>query len=59
MNPEKAYAEILQLSRETSIAASCLQLLQWDEEICMPRGGVTHRIGADIIPCRDSPRPLD
>jgi carboxypeptidase Taq len=43
MNPEKAYAELVQLSRENSVAASCLHLLQWDEEICMPRGGVAHR----------------
>jgi carboxypeptidase Taq len=43
MNPEQAYAELVQLSRETTIAASCLQLLNWDEEIVMPRGGVAHR----------------
>lgn len=43
MTPEKAYEEIVRLSRETALLASCHSLLQWDAEICMPRVGVTHR----------------
>jgi carboxypeptidase Taq len=43
VNPEQAYAELTRLSRQTSVIASSLGLLQWDAEICMPRGGVTHR----------------
>jgi carboxypeptidase Taq len=43
VNPDQAYAELLRLSRETSVMGSTLALLQWDAEICMPRGGVTHR----------------
>ena len=43
MNPEQAYAELTRLSRERTLLSSCGGLLQWDAEICMPRGGVTHR----------------
>jgi carboxypeptidase Taq len=43
MNSDQAYAELVQLSRETTVMASSLALLQWDAEICMPRGGVKHR----------------
>lgn len=43
MTPEKAYEELIRLSRETTLLASCHQLLQWDAEICMPRAGVQHR----------------
>ncbi len=43
MNPDQAYAELVRLSREKSVLASSLGLLQWDAEICMPRGGVNHR----------------
>ncbi len=43
MNPEQSYTELIQLSREASVLASTLALLQWDAEIYMPRGGVTHR----------------
>ena len=43
MTPEKAYEELVQISRETTLLASCHQLLQWDAEICMPRAGVQHR----------------
>lgn len=43
MNSAQAYAELVQLSRETTVMASSLALLQWDAEICMPRGGVKHR----------------
>jgi carboxypeptidase Taq len=43
VNADKAYEELITLSRETSLLASCHQLLQWDAEICMPRSGVQHR----------------
>jgi carboxypeptidase Taq len=43
VNADKAYEELLRLSRETTLLASCHQLLQWDAEICMPRSGVQHR----------------
>ena len=43
MTSEQAYAELTRLSREKTLLASTLGLLQWDAEICMPRGGVTHR----------------
>ncbi|MEO5589271.1 MAG: carboxypeptidase M32 [Gemmatimonadaceae bacterium] len=43
MNTEQAYAELLRLAREATLLASCGNILQWDAEICMPRGGVEHR----------------
>ena len=43
MDPEKAYLELVRLSREETVLASCLALLEWDEEVTMPPGGVEHR----------------
>ena len=43
MTPEQAYSELIQRSREETLLASCLELLEWDEEVCMPRGGSEHR----------------
>ncbi len=43
MTSDKAYAELLQLTRNEAVLSSCLDLLQWDEEVCMPRGGGEHR----------------
>src|SRR6187455_1787887 len=43
MNAEQAYDEIIRLSREETLLASCLDLLEWDEEVSMPRNGVEHR----------------
>ena len=43
MHPDRAYEELVRLSRDEAVLASCLELLQWDEEVCMPRGGVEHR----------------
>lgn len=43
MNPDQSYAELISLSRERSVMHSTLGILQWDAEICMPRGGVKHR----------------
>jgi carboxypeptidase Taq len=43
VNPDQAYAELIRLSREMTVLGSSLGLLQWDAEICMPHGGVTHR----------------
>ena len=43
MNPEKAYSELVRLSREESVLASCIDVLDWDQETYMPRTGVEHR----------------
>ncbi|HEX7981119.1 MAG TPA: carboxypeptidase M32, partial [Gemmatimonadaceae bacterium] len=43
MTPEHAYEEMIRLSREEAVLASCLELLEWDEEVCMPRNAVEHR----------------
>lgn len=43
MNPDQSYTELVRLSRDVTLLASCGELLQWDAEICMPRGGVAHR----------------
>jgi len=43
MNPDQAYAELVRLSRDETVLSSCVEMLQWDEEVCMPRGGVEHR----------------
>ncbi len=43
MNPDQAYVELVRLSRGETVLTSCLELLEWDEEVCMPRGGGEHR----------------
>lgn len=43
MRPDQAYAELIRLAREETLLASCSDLLEWDEETYMPRGGVEHR----------------
>ena len=43
MNPQQAYDEMIARSRDETLLASCLDLLEWDEEVCMPKGGVEHR----------------
>jgi carboxypeptidase Taq len=43
VNPERAYEEMIRLSRGERLLASCLDLLEWDEEVNMPRNGVEHR----------------
>jgi carboxypeptidase Taq len=43
VNPDRAYLELVQLSRDETVLSSCLEILEWDEEVCMPRGGVEHR----------------
>ena len=43
MNSDKAYEELIQLSRTETVLVSCAQVLQWDAEICMPKRGVEHR----------------
>lgn len=43
MRPTEAYAELIRLAREEAVLASCSDLLEWDEETYMPRGGVEHR----------------
>jgi carboxypeptidase Taq len=43
VNPEQAYEELVLRSREDALLSSCLELLDWDEEVYMPRGGVKNR----------------
>lgn len=43
MRPREAYDEILRRTREESLLLSCAELLGWDEETYMPRGGAEHR----------------
>jgi carboxypeptidase Taq len=43
VNPEQAYQELVRLSRGETLLESCLDLLEWDEQVCMPSGGVEHR----------------
>lgn len=43
MTPEKVYAELIRHAREHALLSSCLDVLEWDEEVVMPRGGGEHR----------------
>lgn len=43
MRPDQAYVELIRLAREESVLGSCADLLEWDEETFMPRGGGAHR----------------
>ena len=43
MRPQSAYDELIRLSREEALLASCVDVLEWDEETCLPRAGVAHR----------------
>jgi carboxypeptidase Taq len=43
VNPQHAYDEMIALSRAETLLASCLDVLEWDEEVCMPTRGVEHR----------------
>ena len=43
MNAEQAYTELIRVSREETILLSCLDILEWDAEVCMPPRGVEHR----------------
>ncbi|MBL9032045.1 MAG: carboxypeptidase M32 [Phycisphaerae bacterium] len=43
MTPQRAYDELLRLSRDLNVFASCADLLEWDEETFMPPGAVAHR----------------
>jgi carboxypeptidase Taq len=43
MTPQSAYDELIRLSREEAVLASCVDVLEWDEETCLPRAGVAHR----------------
>lgn len=42
-NAEQAYAELVRISREETILSSCVDILEWDAEVCMPPRGVAHR----------------
>src|SRR5580700_9793951 len=43
MTAATAYAQLIHLSRQATLLGSCSELLGWDEETFMPRGGVAHR----------------
>jgi carboxypeptidase Taq len=43
MRPQAAYDELIRLAREETLLSSCVDLLEWDEETYLPRGGVEHR----------------
>jgi carboxypeptidase Taq len=43
MRPQAAYDELIRLAREEAMLSSCVDLLEWDEETYLPRGGVEHR----------------
>lgn len=43
MKPTQAYAELVRLSREETLLASCADVLEWDQEVSMPRKGAKHR----------------
>jgi carboxypeptidase Taq len=43
VTPEQAYAELVRRSRDENLLSSTLDLLEWDEEVMMPRGGSDHR----------------
>jgi carboxypeptidase Taq len=43
VNPQRAYQELVRLARDESVLSSCVDLLEWDEEVYMPAGGVGHR----------------
>src|SRR5262245_2267783 len=43
MHPQAAYAELQHRAREEALLASCSEVLGWDEETYLPRGGVEHR----------------
>ena len=40
---ENAYQELTGLAREAGILQSVAELLEWDQEVCMPPGGNAHR----------------
>lgn len=43
VNPQSAYQKLLRLARDERVLSSCVDLLEWDEEVNMPAGGVAHR----------------
>src|SRR5215210_1100058 len=43
MRARAAYDELIGRVREAALLASCAELLGWDEQTYMPRGGVAHR----------------
>lgn len=43
MKTRQSYAELLRLSREGTILSSCADVLEWDQQVFMPRKGVKHR----------------
>ncbi len=40
---ENAYRELTELARDGGVLQSVAELLEWDQEVCMPPGGNAHR----------------
>lgn len=49
MQAQAAYDELLARSREETLLASCAELLGWDEDTYLPRGGVRHRANQQTL----------
>ena len=43
MTADTAYAKLIRATQEAGLLDSCAELLAWDEDTCMPAGGVAHR----------------
>ena len=43
LSPDAAYAELIRRTREAALIGSCANVLEWDQETYMPRGGAAHR----------------
>ena len=43
MTADTAYAKLIRATQEAGLLESCAELLAWDEDTCMPAGGVEHR----------------
>src|SRR5258706_96856 len=49
MRAQAAYDELLRRAREETLLASCAELLGWDEDTYLPRGGVRHRAAQQTL----------
>jgi carboxypeptidase Taq len=43
MDSRRAYEELIRLTREAALLSSCVDVLGWDEETCLPAAGFEHR----------------
>ena len=46
-SPRQSYEQLIALSKEHAVLSSCIEVLYWDADTFMPRGGVQHR-GAQL-----------